>query len=503
MTRSRSRYALVLAVLCGGQALFADAAAYSDYRIDPLQYLNHVKALASDDFAGRGNGTPGLGRAADYIAAEFKKARLIGGGDNRDYLQRFDASGYLEGGAGTLLLHTPGGDIAFRIGLQYYPLSTLSSAGAPAPIVAVAFAGYGIEAPGLGYDDYAGLDAAGKAVIVFTHEPQENDSTSVFEGRALTPHSDLREKAAVAARHGARALIVVEDPTHAVDRALTREWTRDPQIDRFDIPVFRVDRARLDRALTAIDFESTARRIDRLLTPDSRDLDAVTLAQIDPLTPLSSSVSNVIGVWRGSDPAVAAEAIVIGAHYDHLGRGGRSSEDASGVGQIHNGADDNASGTAAIIGMAQTLGRNGMRFRRSIIFAAFAGEEIGLLGSQYYTRRPPVGASKTIAMINLDMIGRARGRVMVSGLDRPPFAAALRLVRSSVTLRLTDFRDGYQDGASDNASFEREHIPTLAFFTGFHDDYHRPSDDWDQIDAQGGSQIAQLALAVAAQLAER
>ena len=503
MTCSTSRYAVVLAMLCGGQALFADAVAYSDYRIDPVQYLNHVKALASDDFGGRGNGTPGLSRAADYIAAEFKKARLSGGGDDRDYFQRFDAAAYLEGGAGTLLFHTPDGDVAFRIGLQYYPLSTLATPGPPAPAMGVAFAGYGIVARGLGYDDYAGLDVDGKAVIVFTHEPQENDSTSVFEGRALTPHSDLREKAAVAARHGARTLLVVEDPNHAVDRALTREWTRDPQIDRFDIPVFRVDRARLDRALTAIDFESTARRIDRLMTPDSRDLGDVTLAEIDPLTPLSSSISNVIGVWRGSDPAVAAEAIVIGAHYDHLGRGGRSSEDASGVGQIHNGADDNASGTAAIVAMAESLARTGMRFRRSIVFAAFAGEEIGLLGSQYYTRRPPVGASKTIAMINLDMIGRARGRVMVNGLGRPPFAAALRPVREFVQLRLTDFREGYQDGASDNASFERERIPTLAFFTGFHPDYHRPSDDWDQIDASGGSQIAQLALAVAAQLAER
>ena len=496
------RLTLSLAVLAG-ITLAAQAPAFSRFRIDPARYLTHLKTLASDEFEGRGNGTPGLRRAADYVAEQFRRARLDGGGDARGYLQPFDIEKPLEDGAGTLLVRTPDADTSFRIGQHYYPLSATAIA-TPDDLpssAGVVFAGYGIVAPGLGYDDYAGLDVSGKAVIVFTHEPQESDAASAFEGRALTPHSDLRNKAALAAARGGRLLIVIEDPSHVTDRALTRNWERDPQIDRYDIPVVRVERSRLDRALTAIDFESTARLIDRTATPASRELADVTLRLIDPMTRLTPHVSNVVGVWRGS--GASGEAIVIGAHYDHLGRGGRYSEQPRDVGEIHNGADDNASGTAALIGIAEALARGGTHFRRPIVLVAFAGEEIGLLGSRVFVRRLPSGVRGVAAMINLDMIGRARGRVMVNGADRAPFRAIVRELRPLAKLRLADFRDGYEDGASDNASFEQERVPTLAFFTGFHDDYHRPNDDWERIDAQGASQIAQLALAIAARLANR
>ena len=498
------RLTLSLAILAGA-TLIAQTSTFSRYRIDPARYLTHLKTLASDDFEGRGNGTPGLRRAADYIAEQFRRARLDGGGDERGYLQPFDIEEPLEDGAGTILVRTPETDTPFRIGLHYYPLSASGHA-TPTSLpssAAVVFAGYGIAAPGLGYDDYADVDVTGKAVIVFTHEPQESDEASAFEGRALTPHSDLRNKAALAAARGARLLIVVEDPSHVTDRALTRNWERDPQIDQYDIPVVRVERARLDRSLTAIDFESTARAIDRTATPASRELAHVTIRLIDPMTRLTPRVSNVVGVWPGTDTSGAGQAIVIGAHYDHLGRGGRYSAHPRDVGEVHNGADDNASGTAALIAIAESLARGDTRFRRPIVLAAFAGEEIGLLGSRVFVRRLPSGVRGMAAMINLDMIGRARGRVMVSGADLAPFRAIVREMRLHSRLRLADFSDGYAEGASDNASFEREHVPTLAFFTGFHDDYHGPGDDWERIDAPGASQIAQLALAIAARLADR
>ncbi len=183
--------------------------------------------------------------------------------------------------------------------------------------------------PAFGYDDYAGLDVSGKAVIVLTHEPQELDADSVFEGRALTPHSDLRQKAAHAASRGARLLIVVEDPHHVTDRALTREWTRDPQIDRYDLPVVRMERARLDRVLDALDLETVAR--DRPARSARRRASSRQRRSrlVDPLTTPQSAVNNVVGVLAGTDPALAREAVVIGAHYDHLGAGGRHSEDAA------------------------------------------------------------------------------------------------------------------------------------------------------------------------------
>jgi hypothetical protein len=499
-----TRLTLSLVILASA-TLAAQGPSFSRFRIDAARYQAHLKILASDDFGGRGNGTAGLLGAADYIADQFSRASLEGGGDTRGYLQPFDIESPLKDGAGTLLVQTADGEFAFRIGQHYYPLSAPRQQipAASPPASGLVFAGYGIVAPGFGYDDYAGLDVAGQSVIVFTHEPQEADEGSVFEGRALTPHSDIQIKASLAAARGARLLIVVEDPSHVTDRALTRDWERDPQIDRYDLPVVRLERSRLDRSLTAIDFESTARLIDRTGRPASQLLSNVTVTPIDPMTRLTPRVNNVVGVWRGNDAAAAREAIVIGAHYDHLGHGGRFSGSPRDVGEVHNGADDNASGTAALIAIAEVLSRGRTHFRRPIVLAAFAGEEIGLLGSQQFVRRLPAGVHSVVAMINLDMIGRARGRVMVNGADRAPFRALVRELRPLSRLRLADFSDGYADGASDNASFERADVPTLAFFTGFHDDYHRPSDDWDRIDTQGASQIAQLAAAIAARLADR
>ena len=498
--RARTAWSLALLLAAASHAVVAQPAP-NRYRVDPARYLNHVKYLASDDLGGRANGTPGLDRAAQYIAAEFNKAGLTGGGDQRDYLQRFDLERGLEDGAGTLIVRTSGDQITFRIGMHYYPLSLGTASAAGEPVAGLVFAGYGIVATGFGYDDYAGLDVTGKAVIVFTHEPQELDPDSVFEGKALTPHSDVRQKAAHAASRGARLLILVEDPHHVSDRALTRDWSRDPQIDRYDLPIVRMDRTRLDRALEALDLETVARAIDRTLRPDSRELASATITLVDPLTTPQPAASNVIGVLPGNDATLTRDAVVIGAHYDHLGAGGRFSDDPNGVGRIHNGADDNASGTAAVIEMAHTLARTGARFRRTVVFAAFAGEELGLLGSRHFVGRLPAGVRRVTAMINLDMIGRARGRVMMRGAERAPFRTAIRTLRPAVALKLTDFRDGYAADGSDDGSFASERVPTLAFFTGFHDDYHRPGDDWDRIDARGAAEIAQFALAIAAHVA--
>ena len=474
------------------------------------RYLAHVKFLSSDELEGRGNGTAGLERAADYIASEFGKAGLEPGGDAGSYFQTFAIGPRLEPDPQTALaLTTRSGTTAFKLGAQFHPLSVVAD-GEPdlsgqrmrsAAGVAMAFAGYGISAPGLGYDDYQGLDVSGKAVVVFTHEPQEHDPGSIFEGDALTAHSDLAQKATQAARHGARVLVLVEDPSHVRDRAMAPGWLHDPQIDALGIPVVRVERLRLDRTLEEIDFAGIAKDIDRDLKPRSRPL-AATLSYTEAFVRTNPRVRNVVGVLRGAIAARATEAIVIGAHYDHLGLGGRFSRAPQSVAEIHNGADDNASGTAAVVEMARVAAVNRRRFRRTVIFAAFAGEEIGLLGSTHYVAHPPIPLGATTAMINLDMIGRANGRVMVGGADRnAEFRQLVDELRPLSPLRLDGFEQGYQEGASDDASFLRFGVPVLAFFTGFHDDYHRPSDDWPRVDANGGASIATLALAIAERLA--
>ncbi|MDO8680761.1 MAG: M20/M25/M40 family metallo-hydrolase [Acidobacteriota bacterium] len=409
--------------------------------------------------------------------------------------------------AATLIIRTAAHAETFTVGEQYYPLSIIDrTRGEPAPVadrVAVVFAGYGMAAPALGYDDFKDVDVRGKAVVVFTHVPQEADARSVFDGTSLTPGAAVAIKAREAMARGAAMLIVADDPSHHVDYAFSRSWWNDPQSDEMGIPVLRVARARLARALPDVDFEGLARTIDITLGPQSRDLAGATISYTEHRARLRPRLRNVVALVRGSDPERALDAIVVGAHYDHLGLGGRFSDSPESAGMVHNGADDNASGVAAILEVCRALARQ-RPLPRTVVCAAFAGEEIGLLGSDHYVSHPAVQIDRTIAMINLDMVGRARGRVMVGmfGGRRPWMTGLPREMRDWTRLTIDDFaRGGYQAGSSDDASFTSQGVPAVAFFTGFHSDYHRPSDDVQRIDAEGGAHIAALAVRLVSMLA--
>ena len=174
------------------------------------------------------------------------------------------------------------------------------------------------------------------------------------------------------------------------------------------------------------------------------------------------------------------------------------------AGLVHNGADDNASGTAALLEVCRALARQ-PRLPRTVVCAAFAGEEIGLLGSGHYVAHPAIAIDRTVAMINLDMVGRARGRVMVGLFGREAWMTELpTTLRAWTRLAIDDFaRGGYQAGSSDDASFTSAGVPAIAFFTGFHSDYHRSTDDVQRIDAEGGAQIAALAVRLVTMLASQ
>jgi Zn-dependent M28 family amino/carboxypeptidase len=216
------------------------------------------------------------------------------------------------------------------------------------------------------------------------------------------------------------------------------------------------------------------------------------------------TVRNVVGVLAGSDPQKSREAVVIGAHYDHVGVGGNLSVAPELTGQVHNGADDNASGTAAIMEMARLAATQRSRFPRTLVFVAFAGEERGLLGSAFYTTKPAISMDNTIGMLNLDMVGRANGSVDVSGLElSPSMERDLAAAGTGSGDQLKIRREGPGAGRSDDSSFIARRVPAINFFTGFHTDYHRPGDDWDKIDARGVSNVAALALEFAARLAAR
>ena len=343
----------------------------------------------------------------------------------------------------------------------------------------------------------------GKAVLIFSHEPQEQNSNSQLNGSRPVPETTLAAKARLARSQGARVLLVVSDPTHNVDEANYRMFAVDTQAENVGIPVLRVRRDEMKPLLDAWGLEAIAREIDRDLMPRSKALTGATVRYVERLSTNRKTVGNVVGILPGSDPSRASEAVVIGAHYDHVGLGGRNSAAPERSGEIHNGADDNASGTASIIEMAREAVQNRSRFPRTLVFIAFAAEERGLLGSERYVREAAFPIDRTIAMLNLDMVGRSRGSVDVSGLETAPALetdlAAARKAVPNIDVK----RSGPGAGRSDDSSFINRRVPAINFFTGFHSDYHRPTDDWEKIDVEGTRRVAALALELAAQIAER
>ena len=281
-----------------------------------------------------------------------------------------------------------------QLGRDYELLSVSApSASSSEQTVPLVFAGYGISATPQHYDDYAGVDVTGKAVLIFTHEPQENDAASAFDGTRNTLHSEITQKALVARARGARLLLVVDDPLHDVETARYRRWMQSPQAEEYGLPVLHVSRDKIQQALgDTVALQDLARQIDRDFTPRTQDVSGVTATAVDRTSRVRRPIRNVVGVLKGSDPALASQAIVIGAHYDHLGRSARFSLAASSAGQIHYGADDNASGTAAVIEMAKSPRPTGPAFRGVSCSSVFGGEEMGLLIVYY---KPPGDSSGT------------------------------------------------------------------------------------------------------------
>jgi hypothetical protein len=455
---------------------------------------------------GRANGSDELDRAAEYISQQFAAAGLRPGGAQGSWFQGFELqAGLVIGRRNTLEVRTGGRSAFLTLGASYYPLAATPNEDEGTPSaqlerVPLVFAGYGLAAPAFKYDDYAGLDVQGKAVLVFSHEPQEGRRDSRLNGARPIGESTLYAKALAARTRGARALLVVSDPSHARDQADFRLFMAESDAEDHGIPVLRVRRDEMLPLLQAWGLDQAALEIDRDLAPRSRALDGASVDYTEFFARRPGTVRNVVGVLQGTDPALSDQAIVIGAHYDHVGVGGRFSMTPARTGEIHNGADDNASGTASIIEMAKAASADPSRFGRSLVFVAFAGEERGLLGSAHYANNPVIPLANTVAMLNLDMMGRANGKVSVSGLERS--ALLDRLMREAAAgSGLEIRRDGPGAGRSDDSNFIDRRIPAINFFTGFHNDYHAPGDDWEKIDAPGTARVAMLALEFAARIA--
>ncbi len=468
----------------------------------PHEFKENIHYLASDKLKGRGNGMPQLGLAAKYIANRFKAAGLEPAGDNKTYFQHFTmTTGVTLTGKNSLTLHSPAGVSQLAVKKDYVPVSFSAVGKFDAPL---AFAGYGITAPNLHYDDYAGLDVKGKVVIVLRHEPQENDEKSIFDGKESTQHSEIRFKAINARNHGAAGMILVNDTgvhPDKQDELIQFGSLYGPEETKF--AALMVKAGQIDALLkpSGKTLDGLRQAIDKDLSNQSFALDTSMRISFNVgIARTKKQVANVVGLLRGSDPKLSDQVIVIGAHYDHLGLGDGNSLAPSEVGKVHHGADDNASGTSGVMELAEALAKHRAELKRSIVFITFAGEEAGLIGSAYYAEHPSVPLDRTIAMLNLDMIGRAsKNKLTIGGTGTSPdFKKFVEEANRDVGFELAFSSSGY--GASDHMSFTVHQVPVLFFFSGLHADYHKPSDTWDKIDAEHGAKVAQLVANVAREL---
>ncbi len=449
---------------------------------DPIRQADlaeRVKVLAADTMEGRRVGEAGAEHAASYLEREFRRLGLRPGATDGTYRQRFTARlGARRGGANRLTLETPGGPLELEMDREWQPLAFAAPTRRilRAPVV---FCGYGITAADRGYDDYAGLDVQGRVALVLRFEPGVDDSLSPFDGTRLTVHADLRNKAKNAFDHGAAALLIVTGPRQK-DEILP--FDDQAEVGSGHLPAAQVGSEVLVRALAAagVDLARVQAVIDSTSLPYSFPVELSTEMAID-VVPVTGEAFNVVGLLRGSDPDSQRTAIVVGAHYDHLGRGGAGSL-ASGSGEIHNGADDNASGVAALCEIAGAMASAPLPPARSVVFIAFTGEEKQLLGSTYYVNHPLWPLAATRAMINIDMIGRGRDReILVAGVGTSPRFRAL-VEEATAASRLTPVVNEGGYGPSDHTPFYSRNIPVLFFFTAPHEDYHRPTDDWEKLD---------------------
>jgi len=494
-----------------------------------------VEYLASDALEGRRTGTPGANDAAHYIAGEFNRyglrpglqiarpARTRGETQSR-YLQPFPYVADVTLGNNNLFYVNPGraDDIAqFRVGEDWVPLGFSSNASIKS--AEMVFAGYGISSAELKYDDYTASNVKDRVAIVFAGTPDGDNP----HGQFVTA-GQIRFRAAAARAAGARALLIIANEEKLKDDRLSR--LSYDNAGEAGIPVIVISRQLAKKLLYLPNPEMTLAQLEKIAA-DSRLINARPEPKPDrefTFSPglfreptsglrldLSTNVTrrespsfNVAGILPGSDPNLKNEAIVIGAHYDHLGRGGAGSL-AAREGQIHHGADDNASGVAGLIELARMLASQSPKPRRTIVFIAFSGEEEGLIGSSYYVNHPIFPLANTVAMINMDMIGRLKeNKLIVGGIGTASEWRSMINDKNALTglkaahgttnsvwtvspFALTLNEDGF--GPSDHSSFYSRQVPVLFFWTGTHADYHKPSDTADKIDYEGEARIVSFA----------
>ena len=463
---------------------------------DPARYLNDIKSLASPEMEGRGAGTKGLTRSEHLIEQRYKGLGLRPAGVN-GYAQPFKVvTGARLKSDNHFIVQTAGSKKEIKIDQDFVPYSFSASGEVGAPLI---FAGYGATADEFHYDDYADLDVKDKIVVVLRYEPSGFAEKSGNHG--LTQHSQLITKAINARNHGAKAVVVLNGKLGDGDEDLLSRFGSVSGPESVGIVM-----AQVKNSVAESWFQSTGKSLKEVQEQINSTSKPASFAFPDTLhlwlhidiETTRATVNNVLA-WL---PGQTDEYVMIGAHYDHLGRGNFDSLAPSQIGQVHPGADDNASGTAGVLELARLLARRGGKLKRSILFMNFAGEELGLLGSAAWVKDPTRPLAKAVAMINMDMIGRIKDdKVYIGGVGTgSSFKSVLEQAQKDASFKIEYSAGGYS--SSDHTSFVTKKIPVLFFFSGLHSDYHKPSDTWDKINAPSAARLLDMVGNVAVQLAD-
>lgn len=468
------------------------------------RFQAHINYLASDDLGGRGVGTDGIELAARYIAQQFEALGLEPAGDHGTYFQSFPLTMYrtLTEECSLTFSDDPS---ARQVKRDYIPFRFSSNDSFSGPL---AFCGYGIVVEDKDRNDFVHIDVKDKVVLVFRGEPSSWADSDGYPSR----YASFRNKIYNAKDRGALAVLIVNQK-HEENDADDLIPFRAKGAENYGIPAFHISRAMAERALLLEGNKSLDELQERLNKGAylSANWSKTTVTGYAGFKVIESPTKNVIGMLRGSGPA-ADENIVIGAHYDHLGktipmmrrfRKGKLVSSTSTTPQIHNGADDNASGVAGIIEIASMFVESKQRPQRSILFIAFTAEESGLHGSKYFVEHPTVDIDKTAAMLNLDMIGRMgfmSNRIQIFGAESGDSLPEI-LYSTAKNVGLSILPTNETGNRSDHASFIRKNIPAMHFYTGGHTDYHKPSDDAHKINSTGGVKVVAMVYEIARHLA--
>lgn len=475
--------------------------------------------LTSNQLAGRLALSRGDEQTTDWLVEQFKQAGLKpANGDS--YLQAFNVIEYFpDRKKSQVILEKNGKQITWKKPDVFTDFNHDLDVSAE-----VVFAGFGITAPDLNYDDYQDIDVKGKLVLVFEHEPQETDAKSIFNGTGNTPYATNRIKALNAQAHGAVGILIAPEPNRKhpsnqerylrIGGSATRKTPLPSMVlekDELQIPIAVLSDKVAKQLAGSLNLSDLQKTIDRDLKPQSRAVGLKVSLKERVTSRRVASTSNVVGLLEGNDPTLKNETIIISAHHDHDGSYGK---------QVWHGADDNASGTAGVVEMARAMAANtdaehGLKPNRSILFAIFAAEERGLLGSYYMASHPLRSLDTTRAMINFDMIGRdEKQSVQTKGLIdvpndthnrlnligahfSPDYNKVVSTQNAYVGLTLDDRFDNENAlntfFRSDQFPFVLHNVPAFWWFTGFHPDYHHTTDTAEKIDYPKMQKIIRLA----------